>query len=208
VTDVSELTNAGLAGLLGISERRVATVRAENRLPLTPCGTRIDGLELLRRGWAVTLAEKGQGQPIAFPEATAEERATLKGLAPVLDFTEPLHQGFVLAALLSLHEAPIAAILALAEVGVSRGQAERVADLLVVLLWTVLNEHARALGLPDPEGDGPIYAATDMRGWRAAVNWSELFGPDGASLVAGAIERESRAEMEAELAEAEAAGTA
>jgi hypothetical protein len=181
-------------------------VRAENRLPLTPDGRRIDGRELLRRGWAATLA--GQGQPIAFPEATAEERATLKGLAPVLDFTEPLHQGFVLAALLSLHEAPIAATLALAEVGVSRGQAERVADLLVVLLWTVLNEHASALGLPDPEGDGPIYAATDMRGWRAAVNWPAMFGPDGASLVAGAIERASKAELEAELAEVEAAGTA
>jgi hypothetical protein len=204
VTDVSELTNAGLAALLGVSERRVATVRAENRLPLTPCGTRIDGLELLRRGWAVTLAEKGQGQPIAFPEATAEERATLKGLAPVLDFTEPLHQGFVLAALLSLHEAPIAAILALAEVGVPRAQAERAADLLAVLLWGVLNKHASALGLPDSEGDGPIYAATDMRGWRAAVNWPALFDDDGASRVTGEIERESKAE----LAEVEAAGTA
>jgi hypothetical protein len=56
VTDVSELTNAGLAGLLDISARRVAEVRGEGRLPLTPDGRRIDGRELLRRGWAVTLA--------------------------------------------------------------------------------------------------------------------------------------------------------
>jgi hypothetical protein len=125
----------------------------------------------------------------------AEERATLGGLAPALDFTEPLHQGFAMGALLSLREAPIAATLALAAIGVPKPQAELVADLLVVMLWDALNEHASALGLPDSDNDGPIYAATDLLAWRERVNWSGLFAPDGESLVAGQIEAASRAEL-------------
>jgi hypothetical protein len=137
---------------------------------------------LARRGWAATLA--ANGQLVAFSEATAEERAALRGLSPVLDFTEPLDRGFAAAALFALHEAPICAALALAEVGVTRAEAERAADLLVVALWDALNGHARACGLPDGGTDGPIYAASDMYAWRDAVDWPALFAPDGASLEA------------------------
>jgi len=200
----AETTAAALAACLGVSERRVATVKGEGRLPLTASG-KIDLAKLLRWGWAAALAARGQ--PVAFREMTAEARANLGGLAPALDFTEPLHQGFAVAALLALREAPIAATLALAAIGVPKPKAERAADLLVVLLWDALNEHASALGLPDSDNDGPIYAATDLLAWRDAVNWAGLFAPDGESLVAGQIEADSRAEL-AEAGTMETAGRA
>jgi hypothetical protein len=49
MTGVSEMTTVGLARLPGLSTRRGAEVRGEGRLPLTPCGTRIDGRELVAR---------------------------------------------------------------------------------------------------------------------------------------------------------------
>jgi hypothetical protein len=177
----TETTAAALAACIGVSERRVATVKAEGRLPLTT-GGRIDLAELVRRGWAATLAAKGQ--PVAFPEATAEQRAALRGLAPALDFTDLHDRGFAAAALLALHEAPICAALALADAGVPKAEAERAGDLLVILLWDALNAHARACGLPDSGTDGPIYAATDMLAWRDAVNWPGLFDAEGRSVVA------------------------
>lgn len=187
----SETTNAELAACIGVSERRVATVKAEGRLPLTTAG-RIDLAELVRRGWAATLAAKGQ--PVAFPEATAEQRAALRGLAPALDFTDLHDRGFAAAALLALHEAPICAALALADVGVPRPEAERAGDLLVVLLWNALNGHARAHGLPDSGTDGPIYAATDILAWREAVNWRGLFDAEGRSVVAERLAEDAAAE--------------
>jgi hypothetical protein len=84
----------------------------------------------------------------------------------------------------------------------TRAQAERLGDLVALFYWMAMNEPLEAEGLPngihaDP---GAVLA------WRKRVSWQSLFGPDGASLVAGAIEAESRAE--AELAAVEAAGTA
>ena len=112
-----------------MSERRVATVKAEGRLPLTPSG-RIDLAELVRRGWAATMAARGQ--PAGYAEPTAAQRTALGALGPVLDFSEPHDRGFALAALLALHEAPICAALAAADAGTPRAQTERLADLLVV----------------------------------------------------------------------------
>jgi len=182
---ISEITTAGLAGMLGLSERRVATVKAEGRLPLTPAG-KIDVAEMVRRGWAASLAAKGRHVP--FPEPTAEHRAEARGLAPALDFSEPHDRGFVVAALLALHEAPICAALAAADVGAPRVQAERAGDLLVVLLWRALNRHAARMGLPDSGEEGPIYggAMVDMLAWREKA-WDVLFGADGASRVAGRL---------------------
>jgi hypothetical protein len=187
----SETTNAALAACIGVTERRVAAVKAEGRLPLTT-GGRIDLAELVRRGWAATLAAKRQ--PVAFPEATAEQRAALRGLAPALDFTDPHDRGFAAAALLALHEAPICAALALADAGVPRAEAERAGDLLMVLLWYALNGHARACGLPDSGTDGPIYASTDMLAWRDAVNWPGLFDAEGRSVVAARMAEDAAAE--------------
>jgi hypothetical protein len=187
-----EITVAGIAGCLGVSERRVATVKAEGRLPLTPSG-RVDLHELIRRGWAASLATKGH--PVVFREPTAEERAGLKALAPAFDFTALLDKGFALATLLALHEAPICAALAAAEVGASRLQTERLADVLLVLLWRAMNRHADAWGLPDPGEDGPIYAEADMLAWREEVNWPGLFGAEGLSVVQGQM-AESMAEKD------------
>jgi hypothetical protein len=186
VTDVSELTNAGLAGLLGISARRVAEVRCEGRLPLTPDGKRIDGRELLRRGWAVTLA----GQWPEVDPADAEPRD--------IDWLGPVNMAWV------LREVAVAIALAAAEVGVTRAQTERLADLAVLLFWTAMNAPLEAEGLPDG-----IHADPDaVLAWRELVIWPRLFGPDGQSLVAGEIAAASKAELAAELAEVEAAGTA
>ena len=70
----TETTNAGLGAILGLSERRIGTLRAEGRLPLAPSG-RIDLAELVRRGWAATLAAKGQ--PAAYSEPTAESAGSM-----------------------------------------------------------------------------------------------------------------------------------
>jgi transcriptional regulator with XRE-family HTH domain len=197
------LTKRELAERLGLSRSRVSQLVAAG-LPVEPDG-KVDAVEAARWVLANLYGLKAEPMRQAAWKLIAAARAKPSGLAPALDFAEPLHQGFAVAALLSLREAPIAATLALAEVGLSRAQAERAADLLLVLLWRALNEHANALGVPDMDSDGPIYAATDMLAWRDAVNWPVLFGPDGASLVAGRIEAESREELAAELAEVEAA---
>ena len=183
----TEITSATLAACLQVTERRVATVKAEGRLPLTPAG-KIDVAELVRRGWAASLAAKGRHVP--FPEPTAVHRAEVRGLAPALDFSEPHDRGFVVGALLALHEAPICAVLAAADVGAPRVQAERAGDLLLVLLWRALNRHAASLGLPDAGEDGPIYAGPGLEGWRETVAWDVLFGVDGASQVAGRLASE------------------
>jgi hypothetical protein len=186
VTGVSELTNAGLAGLLGISARRVAEVRGEGRLPLTPCGRRIDGRELLRRGWAATLAGRWPGVDPADAEPGD------------IDWLGPVNMAWV------LREVAVAAALAAAEVGVKREAAERLGDLTVLLFWGAVNEPLEAEELP-----GGIHADTNaVLAWRERVNWSALFDTDGASLVTGAIEAESRGELaeEAAVAEVETAG--
>jgi hypothetical protein len=173
VTDVPELTTAGLAGLLGISERRVAAVRGEGRLPMTPDGRRIDGRELLRRGWAASLA----GQWPGVDPADAEPGD--------IDWLGPVNMARV------LREVAIAAVLAAAELGLTRPQAERLADLVALIFWGAMNEPLEAEGLPE----GIHADAGAVLAWRERVNWSTLFGPDGESLVAGQIETASRAEL-------------
>jgi transcriptional regulator with XRE-family HTH domain len=192
------LSKSELAARLGLTRSRISQLVAAG-LPVLPDG-RVDALAAARWVLANLYDLKAEPTRQAAWKLIAATRAKPSGLAPALDFAEPLHQGFAVGALLSLREAPIAATLALAEVGLSRAQAERAADLLVVLLWGALNEHASALGLPDSYSDGPIYAATDMLAWRDAVNWPALFDRDGMSMVAGQIAAESRAELEAEEA--------
>jgi hypothetical protein len=185
VTDVPELTTAGLAGLLGISERRVAAVRGEGRLPMTPDGRRIDGRELLRRGWAASLA----GQWPEVDPADAEPGD--------IDWLGPVNITWV------LREVAIATVLAAAEVGLTRPQAERLADLVALIFWGAMNEPLEAEGLPE----GIHADAGAVLAWRDAVNWPGLFGPAGESLVTGRVQAESRAEL-AEPGIVETAGRA
>jgi hypothetical protein len=79
--------------------------------------------------------------------------------------------------------APSAAI-ACAELGVDRATAERLADLTMLLTAAAIE----AAG-------GPDVALPTPESWRQTVNWDALYGPDGKSLVTGAIARESAAEM-------------
>ena len=59
-----EISNLSLATCLGISERRVAQVRAEGRLPLSPDGRHLCLRSLIRRAWQASLEAHG-------PDATA-----------------------------------------------------------------------------------------------------------------------------------------
>jgi len=190
----TETTSAGLGAILGLSERRIGTLRAEGRLPLTPSG-RIDLAELVRLGWAATLAAKGQ--PAAYSEPTAEQRAKLGALEPALDFSDPLDRGFALAALAALREAPICAALAAADAGTPRAQTERLADILVLLLWGALNRHACRMGLPDSGTDGPLYCEDAGLEWRRMVNWNYLFDAEGRSIVTDVMRADSEAEVDA-----------
>jgi hypothetical protein len=101
-------------------------------------------------------------------------------------------------------EIPPAVVLAAAEVGLTRAQAERLGD-LVLLCWAVEPNQLLA------ENGAPELLIPRPEAWRQEINWPALFDHDGASLVAGQIEAESRAELQAEeaaAAEVETAGSA
>jgi hypothetical protein len=66
-----EISNLSLATCLGISERRVAQVRAEGRLPISPDGRHLCLRSLIRRAWQASL-DQAHG-PAATP---APGRAT------------------------------------------------------------------------------------------------------------------------------------
>jgi hypothetical protein len=94
-------------------------------------------------------------------------------------------------------------VLAAAEVGLTRAQAERLANLTLLFWATGPNELLEENGMPELLLPHP-------EAWRRQVNWPALFGSDGASLVTEAIERASREELaeEAGTAEIETAGSA
>jgi len=70
----TEMTSAGLGAILGLSERRVGTLKASGRLPLAPSG-KIDLAELVRRGWAAS--QPAKVAPSAPPELTADNAALM-----------------------------------------------------------------------------------------------------------------------------------
>lgn len=177
---MTELTNAALAAAVGITERRVASVKSEGRLPLTPSG-KVDGDALLRLGWRAALEAKGVMR--LFPEPTEDEIEEAKGLGPALTFTEPMHRGFAMATLLALHEAPISTALAAAVVGVPRAQAERMADYLLAMLLGHLNDHAAKMGMPGQDEVGAIPLTEALWDWRPWVNWQGVYDGEGRSLV-------------------------
>jgi len=75
-------------------------------------------------------------------------------------------------------------VLACAEEGLDRAKAERLANMALVILAEALRLGEDAL-LPHPDA------------WRATVAWDALFGPDGASRVAGAMVAETAREAAA-----------
>jgi hypothetical protein len=84
----------------------------------------------------------------------------------------------------ALSEVPPAVVLACAEEGFDRAKAERLANLALVILAEALRLGEDAL-LPHPDA------------WSATVAWDALFGPDGASRVAGAMVAETAREAAA-----------
>ena len=84
----------------------------------------------------------------------------------------------------ALVEAAPSIVVAAAELGLCRATAERLADLAALLMATAIER-----------AGGPEVALPTPEAWRATVAWDVLYDPDGRSRVAGAIARESAAEM-------------
>jgi hypothetical protein len=103
---------------------------------------------------------------------TGEERARLIGTA--------LRQGAEGA----VREVAPSVVIAAAELGIDRATAERIADLVALFVA----EAIQAAG-------GPEVSLPTPEAWRGEVAWDAVYGPDGKSLVTGAIARESAAEM-------------
>jgi transcriptional regulator with XRE-family HTH domain len=173
------LSKSELAERLGLTKGRVSQLLADG-LPVEPDGV-VDAVEAAR--WVLDNLYSMKAAPT---RQAARELMTLAHTWNALAYAAA--------------EIPPAVVLAAAELGLTREAAERLAN-LTLLIWAsgpnelLAETGAPELLLPFPED------------WRRLVNWPAMFGPDGMSLVTGRIERESRAELEAEEA-AEAAGTA
>jgi hypothetical protein len=174
------LTKSELAARLGLTKSRISQLVGQG-LPVEP-DDRVDAIEAAR--WVLDNLYSAKAAPT---RQAARELMTLAHTWNALAYAAA--------------EIAPAVVLAGAEMGLTREAAERLAG-LALLIWAtgpndLLGETgAPELLLPHPEA------------WRRLVNWPAMFGSNGESLVTGRIERESRAEMEAELAEVEAAGTA
>jgi hypothetical protein len=169
------LTKSELAERLGLTKGRVSQLVAQG-LPVLPDG-KIDAVEAAR--WVLdNLRDLKAAQ-------TRQEARQLMTLA---------HTWNALA--YAAAEIPPAVVLAAAELGLTREAAERLAGLALLIWASGPNELLAETGAPElllplPED------------WRRLVNWPAMFDDDGASLVAGEIERASREELAAELAEVE-----
>ena len=84
----------------------------------------------------------------------------------------------------AVREVAPSVVLACAELGIDRATAERIADLVALFVAEAIQAaNGPEVSLPTPEA------------WRQTANWDVLFDPDRRSRVAGAIARESAAEM-------------
>jgi hypothetical protein len=137
-------TNAGLAAALSISERRVAAIRAEGKLPMTSSGERIDTRAMLQAGWLASLSGGGGGGDKGAEEAFRHAVAAILKCAAA--------------------ELPIAVALAAGETGLQRADVERLANMTLLLWATIMNELGEAAGLPEIE-------LPDPGGWQAKINW-------------------------------------
>jgi hypothetical protein len=121
---------------------------------------------------AARLAETWADDALSFAILTkGEQDRLIKGV---------LRQGAEGAA----REVAPSVVIAAAELGIDRATAERLADLVALFVA----EAIQAAG-------GPEVSLPTPEAWRQTVNWGALYAPAGKSLVAGAIARESAAEM-------------
>jgi transcriptional regulator with XRE-family HTH domain len=171
-----KLTKSELAERLGLTKGRVSQLLADG-LPVEP-DDRVDALEAAE--WVLS----NLTNPRAAPTRQAARGLMIQA-----------HTWNALA--YAAAEIPVAVVLAAAEMGLTREAAERLAGL--ALLFWVIEPNSLLAEIGAPELLLPL-----PEDWRRWVNWPAVFGPDGMSLVTGRIERESRAELEAEeAAEAE-----
>jgi len=84
----------------------------------------------------------------------------------------------------TLVEVAPSVVLACAEVGIDRVTAERIGDLVALFVAAAIER-----------AGGPQVALPAPEAWRATVAWDAIYDLDGKSRVAGAIARESQAEM-------------
>ena len=84
----------------------------------------------------------------------------------------------------AVHEAPVMAMIAAAEAGVPREQAERLADLLVLLLASAVTEELARAGVSNAE---QAFQVPHPEAWRKNVNWPNLYDAAGASVTAGSM---------------------
>jgi transcriptional regulator with XRE-family HTH domain len=169
------LSKSELAERLGVSKGRVSQLVAQG-LPVE-LDDRVDALAAAE--WVLSNLNNPRAAPT---RQAARELMTLAHTWNALAWAAV--------------EIPPSVVLAAAEMGLTREAAERLAGLTLLFWASGPNELLAEIGapellLPHPEA------------WRRLVNWPAMFGPDGQSLVAGAIEAESREELAAELAEAE-----
>jgi hypothetical protein len=179
-----EASNLALARCLNLSERRIAQVRGEGRLPVTP-GGRIDLRELIRRGWQASLT--GQWQQAA-QTRTPEDADAFGPLRFAMSFEHPAHRGYAVAATFAIREAPFCAVIAAADAGIARPQAEGLADLVLILLWNQLDDAGRNLGLPERQpGEAILNEGAGFDSWQDRVNWSAFFADNGESRITGRL---------------------
>jgi predicted regulator of Ras-like GTPase activity (Roadblock/LC7/MglB family) len=169
-----------LAKRLGLTKGRISQLVGDG-LPVEPDG-RVDALAAAQ--WVLDNLCSVKAEPTR----QAARQMMIQG-----------HTWNVLA--YSAGEIPVAVTLAGAEMGLTREQAERLGDLVMMFWATGPNELLEENGMPELLLPHP-------EAWQGQINWAGLFGADGMSLVSGEIERASREELAAELATVEAADTA
>ena len=94
-----------------------------------------------------------------------------------IDFPTPGQRGFALAVTRVLRLLPLATVAAVAEAGGTREVAKRVADLLLIGMWELLDEDARELGFPAfQRGGAEVFVMDkDILRWPEKVIWDDVF---------------------------------
>jgi hypothetical protein len=134
-----------------------------------------------RAGWHEA---RGLTKPIASPSPHSGHRRQVPSLpdayAPAVAFPRPGERGFALAAARTLHLLPLATVSAVAEAGGTAELASKVADLVLIGMWHLLDEDARALGFPGfQRGSEDVLVLNDsITRWSEEIPWDELFRPN------------------------------
>ncbi|PZP45883.1 MAG: hypothetical protein DI601_08080 [Azospirillum brasilense] len=78
-----------------------------------------------------------------------------------------------------MHLLPLATVSAVAEVGGTAELAAKVADLVLIGMWHLLDEDAKALGFPAFQRGSEDVLALDasITRWSEQIPWDELFPP-------------------------------